>query len=76
MTNKKVQKWLEERDIKLEESFTDALKNLAKNYQREHGIKNIEYVYDLIGLKKQYLSYWAKNPLNLQTKKLQIQCYI
>ena len=34
MTNKKVEKWLEEKSIKLEESFSDALKNLSKKSKR------------------------------------------
>lgn len=74
MTNKKVEKWLEERGIKLEESFSMALKRLAKAFQKENGIKNIEEVYSLIGLKKQYLAYWVKNPHSVQTKKTQIKC--
>lgn len=74
MENKKVEKWLEERGIKLEESFSDALKNLSKKFLKEHGIKNIEEVYSLMGLKKQYLAYWVKNPHSIQTKKLQIKC--
>lgn len=69
MENKKVQLWLDERGIKLEESFPDALKMLAKQFQKEHGIKTIAEVYQLIGLKKQYLAYWAKNPYSVQTKK-------
>lgn len=73
MTNKKVEKWLEERGIKLEESFSSALKNISKNFQKEHGISNIEEVYSLIGLKKQYLAYWTKNSHSVQTKKLQIK---
>ena len=73
MTNKKVEKWLVERGIKLEESFSSALKNISKNFQKEHGIPNIEEVYSLIGLKKQYLAYWTKNSHSVQTKKLQIK---
>lgn len=73
MTNKKVEKWLEERGIKLEESFSSALKNISKNFQKEHGIPNIEEVYSLIRLKKQYLAYWTKNSHSVQTKKLQIK---
>lgn len=34
---------------------------------------NIEEVYSLIGLKKQYLVYWSKNPQSVQTKKLQVK---
>lgn len=70
MTNKKVQQWLDDKGIKLQESFADALKALAKKFQKENGIKNIEEVYALIGLKKQYLTYWANNPFSIQTKKL------
>lgn len=60
MTSKKAEKWLEERGITLQENFVTALKKLAKDFQKEHGIKNIEEVYSLIGLKKQYLVYWSK----------------
>ncbi len=49
MTNKKAGKWLEERGITLQESFAAALKKLAEDFQKEHGIKNIETVYALIG---------------------------
>lgn len=73
MTNDNAVKWLEERKIKLEESFPMALKRLAKTFQKENGIKNIEEVYSLIGLKKQYIAYWLKNPNSVQTKKLQIK---
>lgn len=73
MTNKKVEKWLGERGITLQESFATALKRLAKDFQKEHGIKNIEQVYSLIGLKKQYIAHWLKNPNSVQTKKLQIK---
>lgn len=70
MTNNKAEKWLEEREIKLDESFPMALKRMAKSYQKANGIKNIEDVYYLIGLKKQYVAYWTKNPNNIQSKKL------
>ncbi|CDE62501.1 putative uncharacterized protein [Fusobacterium sp. CAG:439] len=73
MTSKKAEKWLEERGITLQENFVTALKKLAKDFQKEHGIKNIEEVYSLIGLKKQYLVYWSKNPHSVQTKKLQVK---
>lgn len=73
MQNKKVEKWLEERGIKLKESFPMALKRLAKSFQKENGIKNIEDVYSLLGLKKQYLAYWTKNSHSVQSKKLQIK---
>lgn len=73
MTNSKAEQWLEERDIKLEESFPMALKRLATIFQKENGIKNIEEVYFLIGLKKQYIAHWLKNPHSVQTKKLQIR---
>ena len=66
MTSKKAEKWLEERGITLQENFVTALKKLAKDFQKEHGIKNI-------GLKKQYLVYWSKNPHSVQTKKLQVK---
>ncbi len=73
MTNKKAEKWLEERGITLQESFAAALKKLAKDFQKGHGIKNIETVYALIGLKKQYIAHWIKNPNSVQTKKTQNQ---
>lgn len=73
MTNKKAEKWLKERGIVLQENFAVALKKMAKDFQKEHEIKNIENVYSLIGLKKQYLTHWLKNPNSVQTKKLQIR---
>ena len=69
MEDKKVEKWLYAKGIKLQESFSVALKNLAENYKKEHCIKNIENVYSLIGLRKQYLSYWRKNSNSSQSKK-------
>lgn len=71
MTDNKAKEWLKEKGIELEESFVDAIKKLAKNYKQAAGIRNTEEVYSLIGLKKQYLSYWAKNPSSVQQKKLQ-----
>lgn len=72
----KSRKWLEERGITLQESFAAALKKLAKDFQKEHEIKNIEHVYSLIGLKKQYIAHWIKNQNSVQTKKTPNQyCY-
>ena len=73
MTDSKAQKWLEERGIKLEENFPMALKRLAKTFKKEKGLKNIEEVYALMGLKKQYIAYWLKNLHSIQSKKLQIK---
>jgi len=75
MTNEKVEEWLKERGIELEESFVDTVKRLAQSHKQAHGIKNVEEVYSLIGLKKQYLAYWKQNPSSAQTKKLQVKCY-
>lgn len=76
MTNKKVEKWLGERGIKLEESFPMALKRLSKAFQKESGIKNIEDVYSLLGFKKPYIIYLQKNSNSVQSKKLQTKyCY-
>ncbi len=68
MKNSEVENWLYARGIKLQESFSVALKKLAENLKKEHGSKNIETVYSLIGIKKQYLSYWREHPNSSQQK--------
>lgn len=71
MANKKAEKCLEDRGIIFQESFSAALKKLAKDFQKDHGIKNVEQVYSLIG-KKTIYSQLAKNPNSVQTKKYKI----
>lgn len=68
MENSKVEIWLNARGIKLQENFSVALKNLAEAFKNEHEIKNVETVYSLIGVRKQYLSYWMKHSNSSQQK--------
>jgi len=75
MNFKVITVWLDERGIELEESFVQALRNLAAAYKKENNIKRLEDVYNLIGVRKQYLSHWESNPSSTQTKKFQAQCY-
>lgn len=68
MVNVKIQNWLEKLDIKLQESFAESLKKLAQEFQKEHNIVNIEKVYALLGIKKQYITYWEQHPYSTQAK--------
>lgn len=70
MKNNDATMWLSVRGIVLEENFTDALKKIAKKYQKINNIKNIKNVYNIIELKKQYLYYWQNHPSYIQQKKL------
>jgi hypothetical protein len=72
MNFKKIQKWLDERNLVLEESFSVRIKNLAKNYKLEKSLKSLDEVYLLIGTSKQQLSYWGNNPCNTGTKNFAI----
>lgn len=69
MNNAKVMRWLNERGIKLEESFADALKKLAMKYKTERNCGTLDEVYRLLGASKQNIYYWTVNPCSIQTKK-------
>lgn len=69
MKNKLEMKWLQTRGISLEQEFVSALKNMAQVYKKANNITNVEKVYDMLGIKKQYLSYWEQNPNSLSSKK-------
>lgn len=69
MKNKLEMKWLKERGISLEQEFVSALKNMAQIYKKANNITNVEKVYGMLGVKKQYLSYWGQNPYSLSSKK-------
>lgn len=69
MNNQKTYEWLIKHDIELEEGFVHVLRNLAKTYQKGNNIKRLEDVYNLIGVRKQNISYWESNPSSTQTKK-------
>lgn len=75
-TKKKEQRsiieWLKQRNVTLTESFTDALTRMAKEYKEENGLKTLNEIYREIGVSKECLHYWGKNPYGVQTKKIQI----
>ncbi|MDR1964742.1 MAG: hypothetical protein LBQ50_13290 [Planctomycetaceae bacterium] len=76
MNNQETYEWLAKRGIELEEGFMQSLRDLAKTYQKENGIRKLDDVYKLIGVRKQYISYWKNNPSSTQTKKFQAQCHL
>lgn len=65
----KTQKWLESRQIRLEEGFTAAIRRYAKKYKSTHHIRLLDDVYHLLGTTKQNLSWWENHPCSVQTKK-------
>lgn len=70
MRNKKVAKWLQNHGITLQSSFSAELKRLCKIYQKTHNVSNIEKVYELLGVKKQYLYYWENKQISHRIKKI------
>lgn len=69
MNNAKVANWLKKRNIELEENFADALRRMAQEYKVQHKLRTLDEVYSLIGVTKQNIYYWGKNPCGIQTKK-------
>lgn len=69
MKNKLEMQWLKSKGIVLDTGFVEAIKALSQNYKKAHNIKNVEKVYDMLGIKKQYLSYWEQNPYSVRSKK-------
>lgn len=68
----KIQEWLGEHGLILEESFSDAFRILAKKHKKLKGYRTLDEVYELIGITKQNLFYWDRNPCNTQTKKFSL----
>lgn len=66
----RINRWLEQHGLELEESFYEAYKDLAGKYKAEHGYSLLSDVYALTGITKQQLSYWAAHPCSTQTKDL------
>lgn len=69
MNEVKIQKWLNDHQIKLEESFTSSIREYAKKYKQIHKIRLLDDVYHLIGATKQDISWWEHHPCSAQTKK-------
>lgn len=69
MNEVKTQKWLEDHQIKLEESFAASIRKYAKKYKTDHHIRLLDDVYHLIGAAKQDISWWEHHPCSAQTKK-------
>jgi hypothetical protein len=69
MKEQAFRRWLREHGLSLEESFSAAVKDLARQYKKAHNLKTTAEVYALAGVKKQHISYWAKHPCSTQTKK-------
>lgn len=69
MNEVKTQKWLNDHQIKLEESFTSSIREHAKKYKQIHKIRLLDDVYHLIGATKQDISWWEHHPCSAQTKK-------
>ncbi len=70
--NPKLNQWLTDHNIMLNESFPSALRRLSKQFQAANGIRTLQEVYRIIGIKKEYLYYWEQHPYNTQTKKNKI----
>ena len=69
MKNKLEMQWIKNKGIILEEGFVERIRSMAQNYKQAHNIKNVEKVYSMLGVKKQYLSYWRQNPYSVRSKK-------
>lgn len=69
MDYKRVNDWLSERCLVLDESFPEALKVLALAYKKEHNIPLLNSVYQMIGTSKQEISKWQSRLTSVQTKK-------
>lgn len=72
MDYQKTQQWLNKHALTLEESFSVAFRKLAKKHKKHEGYRTLDEVYELIGITKQNVSYWAMNPYNTQTKNFSI----
>lgn len=72
MDHTKIQQWLAQHTLVLEENFPEALRRASRQYKKDHGLQRLDEVYDLIGISKQAISYWSKNICNTQTKKFSI----
>lgn len=68
MEYRKIQQWLDERGIVLEESFAYALRRLARAYKKTNGMKRLDDVYKLMGASKQDIFWWENHPCSTQTK--------
>ena len=68
----KIQQWLNKHGLILEESFSDAFRILAKKHKKLKGYRTLDEVYELIGITKQNLYYWDRNPCNTQTKNFSL----
>ena len=66
--NATIVQWMKLHDLILKESFVEALRRLARQYQKENHIRRMEDVYQKIGICKEYLYYWEKHPYSAQTK--------
>lgn len=69
MKNKLEMEWLRRNSLYLEKSFVQTFKHMAQTYKLEHNISNVEKVYKLLGIRKQYLSYWEQHTHSLRFKK-------
>ena len=69
MNQEKVNLWLTTHGMVQEEPFITALKRLVNDYLLRAKYQTHEHVYKELGICKQTLSYWAKNPDHTQTKK-------
>lgn len=52
-----INKWLEERNIRLTEGFAETLRLYANEYKKNHNI-NLSEIYSMLGCSKQNVSYW------------------
>lgn len=68
MNQEKVNLWLTTHGMVQEEPFITALKRLVNDYLLRAKCQTQEQVYKELGICKQTLSYWAKNPDYTQTK--------
>ena len=69
MKNKLEMEWLRKNSLYLEKSFIQTFKHMAQTYKLKHNISNVEKVYKLLGIRKQYLSYWEQHANSLRFKE-------
>jgi hypothetical protein len=64
-----VEKWLSQRDIKLSDGFSGRLKGYAKIAKTQGLAQTADDFYKMLGIRKEYLSYWKYNDFSAQSKQ-------
>ncbi|MDR0992643.1 MAG: hypothetical protein LBL87_07095 [Ruminococcus sp.] len=63
-----VEKWLCERHLSPEEGFCERLKSYAKTAKKRGIAKTANDFYKMLGIRKEYISYWKYSDYSAQTK--------